>query len=245
MAVRIICLYSGSPVSFWRRGCCFWQQYFCWLTFLCHGGAQSESDQSPIRARAECCRSFCGAYRDLARVIAEFLWSLVGVLLESCQDPYGIMSESWRSPSRILLEFPRSLAGSRPSHRVVSLEPCRRSSGVLPGSLWRPAVIMAESLRGPIGILSESCRSLGVVMPELWRSHARWHSTIAAMRVAVASDWRGGDQSFLAKGASLPGGSHLVRSPRARFSSISSRVYPLVSGMTFQIQKTPTNPTSP
>ena len=227
MAVRIICLYSGSPVSFWRRGCCFWQQYFCWLTFLCHGGAQSESDQSP---------------------------------------------------SRVLPEFLRSLSRSRPSHRGVSLEPCRRSSGVLPGSLWHhvgilaepepstagvsaepcrglvgilpescrdPAVIMAESLRGPIGILSESCRSLGVVMPELWRSHARWHSTIASMRVAVASDWRGGDQSFLAKGASLPGGSHLVRSPRARFSSISSRVYPLVSGMTFQIQKTPTNPTSP
>ena len=43
----------------------------------------------------------------------------------------------------------------------------------------------------------------------------------------------------------LPGGSHLVRSPRPRFSSISSRVYPLVSGTTFQIQKTPTNPTSP
>ena len=234
MAVRIICLYSGSPVSFWRRGCCFWQQYFCWLTFLCHGGAQSESDQSP---------------------------------------------------SRVLPEFLRSLSRSRPSHRGVSLEPCRRSSGVLPGSLWHhvgilaepepnsagvsaepsgippessrsffgalsaffwsPAVIMAESSRSPVGILSESCRSLGVVMAELWRSHARWHSTIAAMRVAVASDWRGGDQSFLAKGASLPGGSHLVRSPRARFSSISSRVYPLVSGMTFQIQKTPTNPTSP
>ena len=209
----------------------------------------AEPDRSPIRARAECCRSFCGAYRDLARVIAEFLWSLVGVLLESCQDPYGIMSESWRSPSRILLEFPRSPAGILPEScrdpAVIMAESSRSPVGILSESCRSLGVVMAESSRSPVGILSESCRSFGVVMAELWRSHARWHSTIAAMRVAVASDWRGGDQSFLAKGASLPGGSHLVRSPRARFSSISSRVYPLVSGMTFQIQKTPTNPTSP
>jgi hypothetical protein len=129
MAVRIICLYSGSPVSFWRRGCCFWQQYFCWLTFLCHGGAQSESDQSP---------------------------------------------------SRVLPEFLRSLSRSRPSHRGVSLEPCRRSSGVLPGSLWHHVGILAEPEPNsagvsaePSGIPPESSRSFFGALSAFFWSPAR------------------------------------------------------------------------
>ena len=129
MAVRIICLYSGSPVSFWRRGCCFWQQYFCWLTFLCHGGAQSESDQSP---------------------------------------------------SRVLPEFSRSVAGSCPSYRGVSLEPCRRSSGVLPGSLWHHVGILAEPEPNsagvsaePSGIPPESSRSFFGALPAFFWSPAR------------------------------------------------------------------------
>jgi hypothetical protein len=64
--------------------------------------------------------------------------------------------------------------------------------------------------------------------------------------VAMAANRPPCGHLFFVEGASLPaGGIHLDRLPRARFSSISSRVYPLVSGMTFQIQKTPTNPTSP
>ena len=91
---------------------------------------------------------------------------LLADLFVSWRSPIGVRSEPDQSPSRVLPEFLRSVAGSRPSHRVVSLEPCRRSSGVLPGSLWHHVGILAEPEPSPAGVFAEPSR----IPPESSRS---------------------------------------------------------------------------